>query len=85
MADEIVVAVTGVSGFLGQRLLPLLDASPGVARIVGLDIRDPARRARKLQFHRVDVRAGVEQRQKPLSEEARDAGHRDDDFSGHGP
>jgi nucleoside-diphosphate-sugar epimerase len=55
MADEIVVAVTGVSGFLGQRLLPLLDASPGVARIVGLDVRDPARRARKLQFHRVDV------------------------------
>ena len=55
MADEIVVAVTGVSGFLGQRLLPLLDASPHVDRIVGLDIRDPARRARKLEFHRVDV------------------------------
>jgi len=55
MADGIVVAVTGVSGFLGQRLLPLLDASPHVDRIVGLDIRDPARRARKLEFHRVDV------------------------------
>ncbi|HEV7523652.1 MAG TPA: NAD-dependent epimerase/dehydratase family protein [Acidimicrobiia bacterium] len=55
MTDEIVVAVTGVSGFLGQRLLPLLDASPHVDRVVGLDIRDPARRARKLEFHRVDV------------------------------
>ena len=55
MGAEIVVAVTGVSGFLGQRLLPLLDASPHVDRIVGLDIRDPARRARKLEFHRVDV------------------------------
>jgi nucleoside-diphosphate-sugar epimerase len=55
MAAEIVVAVTGVSGFLGQRLLPLLDASPHVDRIVGLDIRDPARRARKLEFHRADV------------------------------
>ncbi len=55
MTDEIVVAVTGVSGFLGQRLLPLLDASPDVDRIVGFDIRDPARRARKLEFHRVDV------------------------------
>jgi nucleoside-diphosphate-sugar epimerase len=55
MADEIVVAVAGVSGFLGQRLLPLLDASPHVDRIIGLDIRDPARRARKLEFHRVDV------------------------------
>lgn len=55
MADQIVVAVTGVSGFLGQRLLPLLDASPHVARIIGLDVREPARRARKLEFHRVDV------------------------------
>jgi nucleoside-diphosphate-sugar epimerase len=49
------VAVTGVSGFIGQRLLPLLDASPAVSRIVGLDVRDPARRARKLTFHRADI------------------------------
>ncbi len=49
------VAVTGVSGFIGQRLLPLLDASPDVTRIVGLDVRDPARRARKLTFHRLDI------------------------------
>lgn len=55
MTDELVVAVTGVSGLLGQRLLPLLDASPQVDRIVGLDVRDPARQARKLEFHRVDV------------------------------
>jgi nucleoside-diphosphate-sugar epimerase len=49
------VAVTGVSGFIGQRLLPRLDASPAVTRIVGLDVRDPARRARKLEFHRADI------------------------------
>ena len=49
------VAVTGVSGFIGQRLLPLLDASPAVERVVGLDVRDPARRARKLTFHRADI------------------------------
>jgi nucleoside-diphosphate-sugar epimerase len=49
------VAVTGVSGFIGQRLLPLLDASPNVTRIVGLDVQDPARRARKLSFHRADI------------------------------
>lgn len=49
------VAVTGVSGFIGQRLLPLLDACDHVDRIVGLDVQDPARRARKLDFHRVDV------------------------------
>jgi UDP-glucose 4-epimerase len=52
---ERAIAVTGVSGFLGQRLLPLLDASPRVDRVVGLDVRDPARRARKLEFHRTDV------------------------------
>jgi nucleoside-diphosphate-sugar epimerase len=49
------VVVTGVSGFLGQRLLPLLDARDDVDRIIGLDVRDPARRARKLEFHRLDV------------------------------
>ena len=48
------VAVTGASGLLGQRLLPLLDA-PGIDRIVGLDVRDPARRTRRFQFHRVDI------------------------------
>jgi UDP-glucose 4-epimerase len=55
--DEVAtaVAVTGVSGFIGQRLLPLLDACEMIDRIVGLDVRDPARRARKLDFHRVDV------------------------------
>ena len=49
------IAVTGVSGFIGQRLLPLFDACEAIDRIVGLDVRDPARRARKLDFHRVDV------------------------------
>jgi nucleoside-diphosphate-sugar epimerase len=50
-----VVAVTGVAGFLGQRLLRLLDADPRIDRIVGLDVREPARRARKLEFHLVDI------------------------------
>jgi UDP-glucose 4-epimerase len=49
------IAVTGVSGFIGQRLLPLLDASPAVTHVVGLDVRDPARRARKLRFQRADI------------------------------
>lgn len=40
---------------LGQRLLPLLDASPEVERIVGLDVREPARRTSKLEFHSADV------------------------------
>jgi UDP-glucose 4-epimerase len=40
---------------LGQRLLALLDADPAVDAVVGLDVREPARQARKLEFHRCDV------------------------------
>jgi UDP-glucose 4-epimerase len=50
-----ILAVTGVSGFLGQRLLRRLNADPSVGRIVGLDVRDPARRTSKLEHHRVDI------------------------------
>jgi nucleoside-diphosphate-sugar epimerase len=49
------IAVTGVAGFLAQRLLPHLDAMDGVTRIVGLDVREPARRVRSLEYHRVDI------------------------------
>jgi nucleoside-diphosphate-sugar epimerase len=47
--------VTGVAGRLGQRLLALLDGEEAVDAIVGLDVRDPARAARKLEFHLCDV------------------------------
>lgn len=49
------VAVTGIAGFLGQRLLVRLDAEPAVGRIVGLDVREPLRRVPALETHRVDV------------------------------
>ena len=49
------IAVTGVAGLLAQRLLPHLDAMDGVDRIVGLDVREPARRVRRFEFHRVDI------------------------------
>jgi len=49
------IAVTGVAGLLAQRLLPFLDAMPGVTRVVGLDVREPARRMRGFEFHRVDI------------------------------
>lgn len=49
------VAVTGVAGFLGQRLLPGLEAESDVARIVGLDVREPPRRSPRLVLHRVDI------------------------------
>ncbi len=53
--DVFDVAVTGIAGLLGQRLLPHLDASPAVGRVVGLDVRDPDRRIARLEMHRVDI------------------------------
>jgi UDP-glucose 4-epimerase len=50
-----VIAVTGAAGLLAQRLLPHLDAMDGVTRVVGLDVREPARRVRRFEFHRVDI------------------------------
>jgi nucleoside-diphosphate-sugar epimerase len=49
------VAVTGIAGFLGQRLLLGLEAEPDVTRIVGLDVREPPRRSPHLVLHRVDI------------------------------
>jgi nucleoside-diphosphate-sugar epimerase len=61
------VAVTGIAGYVGQRLLRDLDADDGITRVIGLDIRDPQARPRKLEFHRVDI-AGADL--KPLLEGA---------------
>jgi UDP-glucose 4-epimerase len=49
------IAVTGASGLVGQRLLPVLADDPSVTRVVGLDVRPPRRRARGFEFHLVDV------------------------------
>ena len=49
------IAVTGASGLVGQRLLPVLADDASVTRVVGLDMRPPRRRARGLEFHLVDV------------------------------
>lgn len=49
------VAITGISGRTGQRLLRRLDGDPRVERVVGLDTRDPQFRPRRLDFHAVDI------------------------------
>jgi nucleoside-diphosphate-sugar epimerase len=51
-----VVAVTGVSGALGRRLVALLDADPAVERVVGVDLVEPLAGSPKLEFHQMDVR-----------------------------
>ena len=59
------VAVTGASGLVGRHLLPVLAAHPDVERVLGLDVREPERRPRTVEFARVDI-AGTEL--KPLLE-----------------
>lgn len=52
------VVVTGISGYLGQGLLPLLEQDAGIERVIGID-RQPmgsVDAAGKLQFHQLDIR-----------------------------
>jgi UDP-glucose 4-epimerase len=53
------IAVTGASGLVGRHLLPVLAAHPDVERVLGLDVREPERRPRNVDFARVDI-AGAE-------------------------
>lgn len=50
------VAVTGVSGYIGSRLVAQAREAPGETRIVGLDVREPVFDAPNLTFHQRDVR-----------------------------
>jgi UDP-glucose 4-epimerase len=55
------IAVTGVSGLVGQVLLPYLERDPEVSRVVGLDLRPLLDGAQsqpltKLRFRQMDVR-----------------------------
>jgi UDP-glucose 4-epimerase len=65
--DVVAVAISGASGLVGEQLLARLADEQSVTRIIGLDVRDPRRRVRGLEFHRVDI-AGAEL--KPLLEGA---------------
>jgi UDP-glucose 4-epimerase len=51
----VAIGITGAAGLVGTALAGVLADSPEVDRLVGLDVRDPARRARGLEFHRADV------------------------------
>src|SRR5215207_6090862 len=53
--DVVAIAVTGASGLVGQRLLPRLADDDRVTRLIALDVRDPRRRVRNLEFQRVDI------------------------------
>ncbi len=50
------IAVTGISGYLGRVLLPLLEADPDIESIVGIDLIAP-RLSSKVKFVKRDVRS----------------------------
>lgn len=50
------IAITGVSGYIGSKLLAYLDRQNNVQRIVGIDIQEPGVKSAKLKFYQHDVR-----------------------------
>lgn len=51
------VAMTGCSSRFARVLLPLLQESPEIEQIVGIDVTPPAEPCEKLQFYQRDVRS----------------------------
>jgi UDP-glucose 4-epimerase len=49
------IAITGISGYIGARLLSRLDAIDSIQKIIGIDIREPTLRPPKLKFYLQDV------------------------------
>jgi UDP-glucose 4-epimerase len=53
-----IIAITGVSGYFGRLLLPLLEDDPEVELVIGIDRQSPpdANKWNKLRFHQLDIR-----------------------------
>ena len=49
------IAITGISGYIGTRLLSHLDGIDTVQKIIGIDIKQPAFKSAKLKFYRQDI------------------------------
>jgi nucleoside-diphosphate-sugar epimerase len=52
------LAITGVSGYLGKVLMPLLEEDHEIEKIIGIDLQPPpgGNHWKKLEFHSLDVR-----------------------------
>jgi UDP-glucose 4-epimerase len=50
-----VVAVTGISEFLGQRLIGLMESDPRTTKVLALDVREPERLGPKTAFRQLDL------------------------------
>lgn len=54
--DSLTVGVTGITGTIGQGLLPFLEADPRIARVVGIGSRPSDLQSGKLDYRQADVR-----------------------------
>jgi len=54
------IFITGISGYIGSKLLAFLEEKPEVQKIVGIDTRAPSICPGKLVFYRKDVREPLE-------------------------
>lgn len=50
------VAITGSSGYLGRKVISVLEGEPAVSQVLGIDLVPPALSSPKLTFARMDVR-----------------------------
>jgi UDP-glucose 4-epimerase len=50
------IAVTGISGYIGTKLLAYLDRTDSVQKIIGIDAREPRSKPTKLKFYQQDIR-----------------------------
>jgi UDP-glucose 4-epimerase len=50
------IAITGISGYVGTKLLNHLDGINAVQKIIGIDTREPRVNTAKLKFYRRDIR-----------------------------
>jgi len=55
------IAITGISGYVGTKLLKHLDGIDEVQKIIGIDTREPEFSSAKLRFYRRDIREPLDE------------------------
>jgi UDP-glucose 4-epimerase len=50
------IAITGISGYMGTKLLRHLDSFYAVHKIIGIDTKEPRVKSTKLEFYQQDIR-----------------------------
>ena len=50
------IAITGISGYVGTKLLQHLNGFDAVQKIIGIDTREPRIKSTKLEFYLRDIR-----------------------------